>query len=468
MLNFFRGYSSLHLFGLVLFFIVIRIPFFLYESPILIPELGWMLVGEQMSKGFILYKDIWDNVSPLAGAVYWGMDLLFGRSQFAYHCVALAISLFQIIYFNYIFVSRDMFPERSVIPGAIYAILLSISFDMATLSPMLLSTTFLLLALGGMVRVVAKRQATSEAFEMGIYIGTAVLFYLPSGLFFFWVIFSLLFYSIASIRNYFLVVLGTALPLFMTALVIYLNNAADSAALNIFNSLWDIKSYDLNSLYSTLTALFVPVLTGILGFMKMNTSKRFFNYQIRMQQVMALWVIFATFSIPFKQYLAPIQFINFIPALAFFATFFFINSKNWLYTELQFVLMLVVILSVQYFGLINFLPGAKPVQLETLQVKKAVLPEEIYNRKILVLGADEGEYLHNQSATPYLNWELASNYLTNLDNFDSVIHIYDSFRQDPPDYVIDKVNLMPKVFARIPELKSEYKPSQWKGIYERN
>lgn len=468
MLNFFRGYSSVHLFVLVLFFLVIRIPFFLYESPILVPELGWMLVGEQMNRGFILYKDIWDNVSPLAGAVYWGMDLLFGRSQFAYYCVALVISLFQILYFNYIFVSRDMFPERSVIPGAIYALLLSISFDMVTLSPMLMSTTFLLLALGGMVRVVAKRQATREAFEMGIYIGTATLFYLPSALFFFWVIISLLFYSIASIRNYFLVVIGTILPLFMTALIIYQNNAADSAVRNIFNSIFDIQSFDLNSLYSTLISLFVPVLTGILGFMKMNTLKRFFNYQIRMQQVMALWAIFALFSVPFKQYLAPIQFLNFIPAIAFFATFFFINSKNWLYTELKFITIVLIILSVQYFGLINFLPGAKPIQLETLRVKEAVLPAEINNRKILVLGADEGEYLHNLSATPYLNWELASNYLANLESFDSVIHIYDSFRKDPPDYVIDKVNLMPKIFARIPELKSDYSPSQWKGIYVRN
>lgn len=468
MLNFFRGYSSVHLLGLVLFFLLIRLPFFLYETPILIPELGWMLAGEQMSKGFILYKDIWDNVSPLAGAVYWGMDLLFGRSQFAFQVVALILSVFQIIYFNYTFVSRDMFPERSVIPGAIYALLLSISFDMATLSPMLMSTTFLLLALGGMVRIVAKRQATGDVFEMGIYIGTATLFYLPSAIFFFWVVASLLFYSIASFRNYFLVLLGTALPLLMTTLVIYLNDAADSAMLNMFNSVFDIKSYDLNSLYSTLVSLFVPVLIGILGFMKMTTSKRFFNYQIRMQQVMALWVIFAAFSIPFKQYFAPMQFINFIPAIAFFATFFFINAKNWLYAELQFLMIMLITLSVQYYGLTGFLPGSRPVQLATLRVKKAVLPEEINNKKILVLGADEGEYLHNQSATPYLNWELASNYLTNLDNFDSVIHIYDSFRKDPPEYVIDKVNLMPKVFTRIPELKKDYKPTQWKGIYVRN
>lgn len=468
MLNFFRGYSSIHILGLVLFFLLIRLPFFLYESPILIPELGWMLVGEQMSRGFILYKDIWDNVSPLAGTVYWGMDLLFGRSQFAYHCAAIVLSLFQIIYFNYIFVSRDMFPERSVIPGAIYAVLLSISFDMVTLSPMLMSATFLLLALGGMVKIVAKRQATGEVFEIGIYLGIATLFYLPSALFFVWVIISLLFYSIASLRNYFLVILGTALPLFMTILVIYLNDAADSALINIFSSIFDLKSYDLNSLYSTLTAIFIPVLTGILGFMKMTTSKRFFNYQVRMQQVMAMWVIFATLSIPFKQYFAPMQFINFIPAIAFFATFFFINSKNWFYSELQFSVIVLLILSIQYYGLIGFLPSSQPTQLETLRVKKAVLPAEINNRKILVLGNDEGEYLNNLSATPYLNWELASSYLTNLDNFDSVIHIYDSFRKDPPDYVIDKVNLMPKVFSRIPELKKHYKPSQWKGIYVRN
>lgn len=468
MLNFFRGYSTVPLIGLVLFFLLLRLPFFLYETPILVPELGWMLVGEQMSRGFILYKDIWDNISPLAGAAYWGMDILFGRSQFAYYFIALLLSIFQIIYFNYIFVSRDMFKERSVIPGALYALGLSVSFDTVTLSPMLMANTFLLLALGGMVRIIAKRQATGEVFEMGIYIGLATLFFLPSITFFFWIMASLLFYSIASIRNYFLVILGTALPLLMTSLVIYLNGAADSMLVHIFDTLFDIKYHDTNTLYSTLVALAIPVLLGVFGFMKMTTSKRLFNYQIRMQQVMALWVIFAALSIPFKPFLAPVQFLNFVPVIAFFGTFFFLETKNWLVAELQFLVVVFLMASIQYYGIIDFLPGARPTQFQTLRVKKVLLPPEINQKRILVLGNDEGEYLNNLSATPYLNWELASNYLTNLNNFDSVIHIHDSFKKDPPEYVIDKVNLMPKILKRIPALQQEYKPTQWKGIYARH
>ena len=88
-------------------------------------------------------------------------------------------------------------------------------------------------------------------------------------------------------------------------------------------------------------------------------------------------------------------------------------------------------------------------------------------KRILVIGEDEGEYLNNFTATPYLNWDLARYDLKNLDNFDSVIHIYDNFRQDPPDYVIDKENVMPRLFIRVPALKKRYKPSPWKNIYQK-
>jgi hypothetical protein len=106
-------------------------------------------------------------------------------------------------------------------------------------------------------------------------------------------------------------------------------------------------------------------------------------------------------------------------------------------------------------------------KLENLRSKTASLPAEIRNKRILVLGQHAGEYTENFSATPYLNWDLSSYDLRNLDHFDSVIHVYDNFRKDPPDYVIDKVNLMPKLLSRVPALQSQYKLSQWKGIYQK-
>ncbi|MBU1822095.1 MAG: hypothetical protein KKG00_11375, partial [Bacteroidetes bacterium] len=215
MLSFFRANATYHNISLVLFFALLRLPFLWNEVPLLIPELSWMLVGEQMSRGFMLYRDVWDNVSPFSGMVYWTIDTLFGRSQLVYQIVAFAISLFQILYFNYVLRVRDALPERSYIPGAIYALFLNSSFDLATLSPTLMASTFLLLALGVVIKILERRQVTNEIFEMGLYIGIATLFYLPSALFMFWAFVALLFYTGATLRQHVLGFFGSVFPLLM-------------------------------------------------------------------------------------------------------------------------------------------------------------------------------------------------------------------------------------------------------------
>ena len=173
MLSFFKVNALYNLGSLLVLLIIIRIPVYLYGLPQLIPELQWMLVGEQMNKGFILYSDIWDNTAPLSALVYAGLDSLFGRSQAAFQLMALFFGAVQTIYFNVLVNSRDVFPKRNYVPGLIYVLYLNVSFDCCTLSPVLMGTTFLLLAFGGLVRQVSRSGATDEVFEIGFYISVA-------------------------------------------------------------------------------------------------------------------------------------------------------------------------------------------------------------------------------------------------------------------------------------------------------
>ena len=467
MLSFFRANASSQNISLVLFFLLLRLPYLWNEAPLLIPELSWMLVGEQMNRGFMLYRDVWDNVSPLSGMVYWAIDRLFGRSQLAYQAMAASISIFQILYFNYIVRTRDVMPERSQVPGAIYAVFLTISFDFATLSPMLMAATFLLLGLGVVIKMLERRQITNEIFEMGLYIGLATLFYLPAALFMVWAFISLLFYTGTTLRQHVLGFFGSIFPLLMVMLYFYLSDGVASLNRNLLTSVFQVRQYDLNDFSSLIISLVIPLVVGAMGFMRMLTATRLVNYQTRIQQMMAIWLIVAVLMIPLMQYLAPMQFVVFVPALAYFATYYFLSfKKRWL-AEMLFLGFIGGISLIHYQGLLGLSPGLAVGQLESLRAKPALLPEEIREKRILVIGEDEGEYLNNLTATPYLNWDLARYDLENLDNFDSIIHIYDNFRQDPPDYVIDKENLMPKLFRRVPALQKRYKQSRWKGIYEK-
>ncbi|MDQ6481207.1 hypothetical protein [Dyadobacter sp. LHD-138] len=469
MLSFFRVNAAYQMISLVVFFLLLRLPFFFGGIPLLIPELSWMLVGEQMNHGFMLYRDVWDNVSPFSGLTYWLIDSLFGRAQWAYQLAAAALGIIQILYFNYVIYSREVFPERTYIPGALYAIFLNISFDLGTLSPMLMANTFLLFAFGLIVKILVRREATNQVFEMGLYIGIATLFYLPASLFMVWGFLALLFYTGATIRHHLLGFFGSLFPLLMVLLYFYMNDGIESLNRNLLTSVFQVKQYNLTDFSSLLASLLLPLGFGILGFTRIFTTLRFVNYQTRIQQVMALWFIVSVFTIPLMQYLAPMQFVIFIPPAAFFATHYFQSFKRKSFgDELQFMLMTGAIVFIQYQGTRGILPGISMGKLENLRSKSASLPAEIKNKRILVLGQHAGEYMENFTATPYLNWDLASYDLKNLDNFDSVIHVYDNFRKDPPDYVIDKANIMPKLLDRVPALKSQYKLSQWKGIYKRN
>ncbi len=468
MLSFFRVNARYQTISLVIFFLLLRLPFFLGGAPLLIPELSWMLVGEQMNRGFMLYRDVWDNVSPFSGLAYWLLDSLFGRAQWAYQFAAMAVAIIQILYFNYVIYSREVFPERNYIPGALYALFLNISFDLGTLSPMLMANTFLLFAFGSIVKMLVRREVTTQVFEMGLYIGIATLFYLPASLFMAWAFLALLFYTGSTIRHHLLGAFGSLFPLLMVVLFFYMNNGVESLNRNLLTSVFQVKQYVLNDFSSLIASLLLPLGFGVMGFMRIFTTLRFVNYQTRIQQVMALWFIVSVFTIPLMEYLAPMQFVIFVPPAAFFATHYFqsFKKKSWA-DELQFMLMGAAIILIQYQGLRGFLPGVSMGRLENLRAKSAALPPEIRDKRILVLGYSAGEYRENFTATPYLNWDLASYDLMSLDNYDSVIHVYDNFRKDPPEYVIDKVNMMPKLLSRVPALKKQYEPSPWKGIYQK-
>lgn len=448
--------------------LIIRLPFLVSPLPLLIPELNWMLVGEQMSHGHLLYRDIWDSVSPLSAAVYWLLNTLFGRSQGALHAAATAVSVFQIIYFNYVMNTRDVYPDRNFWPGLLYALFLHLSFDCLTLSPILLSTTFLLLAFGTLIKQLNRQGVTDEVFEAGIYIGLATLFYLPSAVFIVWASASLLLFTGATFRQHSLTLFGFAFPIAVTLLYYYLNDSLDDFNRNLLASVFRVRQYALSDYRALIVSLLVPVSVAVMGFFSLfRTGNRYVNFQQRCQQIMLFWAVAALLTVALMPFLAPMGFLTFVPPMAFFAVLYFQNArKPWL-AELGFLAVAGLMLGVFYQGALGLLPGTDIGRLSALQVKPSPLPADIQNQKLLVIGEDLSAYRQNRPATPYLNWDLAKYDLRNLDNYEAVVNVYDHFRNDPPTYIIDRENVVEKLFQRAPALAAMYRPTQTAGVYQR-
>jgi hypothetical protein len=448
--------------------LLIRLPLLLHPFPLLIPELNWMIVGEQMGQGNLLYRDIWDSVSPLSALVYWGIDSLFGRSPVMLYAAATLVSVFQIVYFNYLTNNRDVYPDRSFWPGLIYMLFMHLSFDCLTLSPVLMSTSFLLLAFGTLIKQMERRGATDEVFEVGFYIGIAALFYLPSALFILWAILSLLFYTGATFRQYSLSLFGFLFPFAATVLFYYLSDGLDDFNRNLLASVFRVRQYSLSDFQSLIASLFIPLGLGVLGYLSLfNRPGRYVNFQQRVQQIMAIWFVIAFLTIALMPFLAPMMFLSFVPSMAYFAFYYFENiRKAWL-AEITFLIAFSLMLLLFYQGAIGLIPGADLGRLSSLRVRPSPLPNDIKNRRILIIGEDLSVYRQNRLATPYLNWDLAKYDLKNLDNYESVINVFDHFRKDPPDYIIDRENVIEKLFQRAPALAIQYEKTAEAGVYKR-
>lgn len=464
MLSFFRVNALYQIFSLLILLIAFRIPVYLFGLPELIPELQWMLVGEQINKGFVLYAEIWDNTAPLSSLIYAGIDKVLGRSQGAYQLVGLMFGAFQVIYFNVTINNRDIFQKRNYLPGLFYALFLNISFDCCTLSPALMATSFLLLAFGTIIKQMNRLQATDEVFEIGFYIGIATLFHPPAGIFILWSIASLIFFSGTTLRQHSLTIFGFLFPLLLTALFFYIDGSYDAFSRNFISSVFQIRQYNLNDFRALLITLTIPFAIGILGFLGLINATGFINFQVRCQQTMMLWALTGVVSIALMPFLAPMQFILFVPCWAFFTVNFFSTfRKPWL-GELAFLGIMAAVLLINYQAILPS-NSASFGQLDNLKIQKSK-NTKIKSQRVLVLGDGIEDYRQNYAATPYLNWNLARYELENLDNYDHVISILRNFEKDSPDIIIDKVNLVPKLFKRIPALGRKYRLIE-KGIYQR-
>lgn len=120
-----------------------------------------------------------------------------------------------------------------------------------------------------------------------------------------------------------------------------------------------------------------------------------------------------------------------------------------------------------YQGALGLIPGAELGRLSSLQVKDTPLAANLQNQRILVIGEDLSAYRNNSPATPYLNWDLAKYDLKNLDNYEAVINVFDHFRKDPPDYIVDNEQVVEKLFQRAPALAARYEKTAKAGVYKR-
>lgn len=468
MFSFFRINDPYRLIIISFILIFISLPVLIGGRPLTIPELTWMIVGEKMSEGASLYIDIWDSVSPFAAAVYWFIDALFGRSLPVYQIIGLMLIIVQSAIFNSMLLKFKAYNENNYIPALIYALLMTMHFDFLTLSPALMSLTFLLPALRLVFDFIQSREKDDEKIlRIGIYSGVAVLFFFPAILFMIVVILAFLFFTGVSARKSLLAIYGFVLPIALVGAYYYFKGGDKAFLIQYIYAYFMFPEEYLVDFSSLLAIASTTILFGALSILKVFSYPGFTNFQTRIQQIMLTLVIVSAFMFSMTNNKAPFQLAIFAPPAAFFISHHFMLIRRRLFVEIQFTIFLFLIVFINLGSYYNIGVVNRFVDPDGLFVGETSIGRMVAGSKILVLGDEVSYYKDAQLATPYLDWEVAGMHFHALDYYDNITAIYQNLQNDMPDYIIDQEGLMHALEERIPAIDNWFVETTTEKVYRR-
>ncbi len=470
MVSFFKINAVGRILTLFVLFCLLRGLFFWNNVPLLIPEIQWLALAERMQEGFMPYISIWDDTSPLSALVYWLLGSSFGKNILPLHILAAILVFMQGFILNSTFIRAKIYEERTLIPLFLYLILSNLFLDWLILSPMMMATTFIILSIRHIFLHLNENVSKSQAFEIGFYLGLAVMFYLPLFILLLLPLFVFAVFTGTKARDYILMFFAFLLPFLLILSLFFVVGGEKDFIVNGILSMFFLGNMHYLATSSILLVLIVPTTLIILGFLMILQSKRYTNYQLRCQQIMFLTLLNMTLSLLFGSIFSGMNFYIFLPVIVFFGSFYFLGVQKWFIAETIMILVFVASLVGTTSIILKIFPEKYTYFLrgEIISEDNKIQANLLKNKKILVLGTDLSAYRYASLATPYLNAQLSSRHFDKLDDYFVLTEIYHNFKKDMPQIIVDKQNLLPKILLKMPLLAREYKITTQKGIYQRN
>ncbi len=418
-------------------------------------ELKWLLLGEWLNKGFQMYSETFDYTAPIAAVLYKYLNLIFGRSAFIHYGFSSLFIIFQAGIFNELLLKNKAYRENSYLPAFLYMILMVSIPDFMTLSPQLMSLTFILLVLKNVLRRI-DNQVTDELFlNSGIYIGVATMIYLPAIVFFFVFLFALILFSTTVIRRLILYLFSFLLVFSLCSLYFFWRDD-----FQLFIDSYLVQNLIMSKEYVLSTREIFLTSAGFISIFLISTFKtwisaRFTNFQKKIQQV--LWLMFlggvATFFLSNEKSLHELVFC--VPVIAFFWTHYFVLIKRRIFKTLMPTVMV--------FGLLIYSVYLYKDALSSLKTDKIKDASE----GTMVLGENLKYYYEREIFTPCFDDHLTRRAFKGLDYYSSAGRLYSLFDKVSPIYIMDEIHVADKIFLRFPTIGDSYQevdPDKYRKI----
>lgn len=130
--------------------------------------------------------------APFSKLFFEFTDFLFGNNHYILAVFSIILVFAQSLMINNLVNNTKLFTTGTYVPAIIYALLASLFREFLFLTPVLLATFFLILAIGKALKFYKQHQSFGDIFDMGFLLGIASLFYMPDVLLIFLVFLSLL------------------------------------------------------------------------------------------------------------------------------------------------------------------------------------------------------------------------------------------------------------------------------------
>lgn len=465
MLSYFGKYLQQRLLILGLLFILIRLLYVYLGIPTTVLQVLWKQVGMAMYNGEILYHSIYTDLAPIPAGVYALMEFAGSFDSGLGFVLATVLIGWQAYLFTQAGIKLGLFYERNYVPGLVYMLLGNICFQFTLLSPELMASTFLMAMLNRMASHLKEPLSTDEILSIGFLVSLAALCYLPAALFLVVPIIAFLLYTGTTFQQYFLIILGFAIPISLVILGYYMVGMGADIYYNFLLAPFVVNDLYLIPLLTLISFLLLP--SVLIGFGIVNTlqSGRFINYQRTVQVSYVLYLIVAVPVIAFGNTRWFGQYLFVLPVAALFISNLFTLLPRNAFAELSFLFTSGLLLT---FGTLSMLGTGEIERLANFS-EEIVKPNSALTipkgSSVLVFGTDYSYYHENKLATPFLNTDLSKRVFGNTSEYGAVLFLYKSFAQEPPQVIIGGDSILTDLFKRMPALARKYEKQPQSNVY---
>jgi hypothetical protein len=453
-LRYFRINDPYRLLFLLFLLVLTSLPLFIDLPNVTSQELKGMVLGEVVGDR-IMYVEIIDHTAPLMAVAEGFFDFVFGRSLLGRHILALVIIFFQASYFGILLINNKAYNENTYVPALIFGILCFLSFDLLAITPELLASTLLLLALNNLFKEIEFRvDRDSIVLNMGVFLGLSSLFVFSYAIFLPGAVFILIAFARTNIRKILLLVFGFVLVHGVLFTLYYCYERTDALWANFYIASIDQVGTTLVGFTSLLVLLAVPAAFFVFSLFMLTREARFTKYQSQLFQTIFLWLAIALVQVWLKAERTPHSFYVCIPPIAYFISHYLLLIRRKAIAEAMlwvFVMGVLSISTISHYGLLKYVDYAK------LFPASSPYERNVIHKKVMVVGDDIALYRHNTLSGYFLDGDLSRKYFDAPDFYENIVAIHQSLLMDPPDVIVDENDKMGPIIKRIPYLKDAYR-----------